>query len=57
MPIHRPKEDHWVFVAVAVREQELYFFDSFAQRQGWRQDLRVCHPYSVCFFRNDIDLE
>ncbi|KAJ7168055.1 hypothetical protein B0H12DRAFT_1040625, partial [Mycena haematopus] len=40
VPIHRASEEHWVVVVVAVREQKLFFFDSFAQRQGWRRDLR-----------------
>jgi hypothetical protein len=44
LPIHRPDDEHWVFVAVAVHQQQLFFFDSLAQRQGWRRDLRVCIP-------------
>ncbi|KAJ7309971.1 hypothetical protein DFH08DRAFT_719066 [Mycena albidolilacea] len=40
LPIHRPDDEHWVFVAVAVHQQQLFFFDSLAQRQGWRKDLR-----------------
>ncbi|KAF7337111.1 hypothetical protein MVEN_02148700 [Mycena venus] len=40
VPIHRKKEEHWVFVVLFVREQRIFFFDSFAQRCGWRQDLQ-----------------
>ncbi|KAJ7218245.1 hypothetical protein B0H12DRAFT_958748, partial [Mycena haematopus] len=40
IPIHRPREEHWVLVVVVVPTQELYFFDSMASRGGWRQDLR-----------------
>jgi hypothetical protein len=46
LPIHRPDDEHWVFVAVAVHQQQLFFFDSLAQRQGWRKDLRVRIPDS-----------
>ncbi|KAJ6494212.1 hypothetical protein C8R45DRAFT_824346 [Mycena sanguinolenta] len=40
LPIHRPADQHWVFVAVSVPDQQLYFFDSLGERQGWRRDLR-----------------
>lgn len=42
IPIHRAAEEHWVFVAVSVRDQRLFLFDSLAQRRGWRQDIQVC---------------
>ncbi|KAF7363061.1 hypothetical protein MVEN_00658300 [Mycena venus] len=40
LPIHRPVQQHWVFAAVDVTGQHIFFFDSLASRSGWRQDLR-----------------
>ncbi|KAF7367143.1 hypothetical protein MSAN_00974000 [Mycena sanguinolenta] len=40
LPIHRPADVHWVFVAVFIQDQQLYFFDSLGERRGWRRDLR-----------------
>ncbi|KAJ6489999.1 hypothetical protein C8R45DRAFT_769079, partial [Mycena sanguinolenta] len=41
VPIHRTAEQHWVFVVIAVRDQQLFFFDSLAQETGWRRDIRA----------------
>ncbi|KAJ7774618.1 hypothetical protein DFH07DRAFT_865897 [Mycena maculata] len=41
IPIHRPNEEHWVLVVASIHSQELWFFDSFGQRRGWRTDLKV----------------
>ncbi|KAJ6606334.1 hypothetical protein DFH09DRAFT_896986 [Mycena vulgaris] len=40
IPIHRPNEEHWVLVVASIRQQQLWFFDSFSQRRGWRPDLQ-----------------
>jgi hypothetical protein len=42
LPIHRSQEEHWVVAAVHIRQQKIFFFDSLAQRTGWRGDLQVC---------------
>jgi Ulp1 family protease len=47
VPIHRRAEEHWVLVAVSVPQQELYFFDSFAEKSGWQRDLRVSSLFLV----------
>ncbi|KAJ7199119.1 hypothetical protein GGX14DRAFT_373277 [Mycena pura] len=41
IPIHRRSPQHWVLVVVFVKEQQLFFFDSFSQKEGWHADLRV----------------
>ncbi|KAK7014191.1 hypothetical protein R3P38DRAFT_3573662 [Favolaschia claudopus] len=40
IPIHRPRQEHWVLCVVVIPTRELLFFDSLASRGGWRQDLR-----------------
>ncbi|KAJ7841922.1 hypothetical protein B0H14DRAFT_2359849 [Mycena olivaceomarginata] len=40
IPIHRPKELHWVFVVAAVHERRLFLFDSLGERRGWRHDIQ-----------------
>ncbi|KAJ7770401.1 hypothetical protein B0H14DRAFT_2632553 [Mycena olivaceomarginata] len=40
IPVHRPKEEHWVLVVAAVQENRLFFFDSLGLRSGWRQDMQ-----------------
>jgi hypothetical protein len=42
IPIHRPKEEHWVLAVASISDQRLFFFDSFGDRHGWRLDLQVC---------------
>jgi Ulp1 family protease len=42
IPIHRPKELHWVFVVAAVHERRLFLFDSLGERRGWRHNIQVC---------------
>ncbi|KAJ7828501.1 hypothetical protein B0H14DRAFT_2228729, partial [Mycena olivaceomarginata] len=37
IPIHRPKDPHWVIVVAAVHEEHLFFLDSLGERGGWRQ--------------------
>ncbi|KAJ6585476.1 hypothetical protein B0H19DRAFT_1206873 [Mycena capillaripes] len=39
IPIHRPKDEHWVLAVVYAREQKLGFFDSLGLKTNWRQDL------------------
>ncbi|KAJ7339964.1 hypothetical protein DFH08DRAFT_704657 [Mycena albidolilacea] len=41
IPIHRPKDQHWVIVVAAVHEERLFFLDSLGERRGWRQDIQV----------------
>ena len=41
IPIHRPGQEHWVFVAADVRNLRLYFFDSLGAREHWNSDLHV----------------
>ncbi|KAJ7790856.1 hypothetical protein B0H14DRAFT_2396104 [Mycena olivaceomarginata] len=48
IPIHRPKDEHWVVVVAAVQEQRLFFLDSLNQRKGWRRDIQGIH----CTFRH-----
>ncbi|KAJ7840589.1 hypothetical protein B0H14DRAFT_3457948 [Mycena olivaceomarginata] len=40
IPIHRPKDQHWVIVVAAVHEEHLFFLDSLGERRGWRQDIQ-----------------
>ncbi|KAJ7839203.1 hypothetical protein B0H14DRAFT_3458801 [Mycena olivaceomarginata] len=40
IPVHRPKEEHWVLVVAAVQENRLFFFDSLGLRSGWHQDMQ-----------------
>ncbi|KAJ7349923.1 hypothetical protein DFH08DRAFT_648893, partial [Mycena albidolilacea] len=40
IPVHRPKEEHWVLVIAAVQENRLFFFDSLGHHTGWRQDIQ-----------------
>ncbi|KAF7334389.1 ULP-PROTEASE domain-containing protein [Mycena venus] len=40
VPIHRRAEEHWVLAVVSIKDETIFFFDSLAQRQGWRRDLR-----------------
>ncbi|KAJ6462576.1 hypothetical protein C8R45DRAFT_841653 [Mycena sanguinolenta] len=39
VPIHRPDEEHWVLAVVAVAQQQIFIFDSFASKEGWHRDL------------------
>ncbi|KAF7331212.1 hypothetical protein MSAN_02440000 [Mycena sanguinolenta] len=41
VPIHRPTQEHWVLAVVAVPQQQIFFFDSFASKSGWRGDLKA----------------
>jgi hypothetical protein len=41
IPIHRPREEHWVLVVAYIRQQRLVFFDSLGETGGWRRDLQV----------------
>jgi hypothetical protein len=52
IPIHRVMEEHWVCAVVDAHRQSIYFFDSFAERSGWRQNLRV----SLCTFPSSSNL-
>jgi hypothetical protein len=45
IPVHRPKEEHWVLVIAAVQENRLFFFDSLGHRTGWRQDIQVAPSF------------
>ncbi|KAJ7344059.1 hypothetical protein DFH08DRAFT_701927, partial [Mycena albidolilacea] len=45
IPVHRPKEEHWVLVIVAVQENRLFFFDSLGNRTGWHQDIQVAPSF------------
>ncbi|KAJ7802891.1 hypothetical protein B0H14DRAFT_3488023 [Mycena olivaceomarginata] len=40
IPIHRPKDQHWVIVVAAVHEERLFFLDSLGEWRGWRQDIQ-----------------
>ncbi|KAJ7871711.1 hypothetical protein B0H14DRAFT_2502920 [Mycena olivaceomarginata] len=40
IPIHRPREEHWVLVVAYIRQQRLVFFDSLGETGGWRRDLQ-----------------
>ncbi|KAJ7818982.1 hypothetical protein B0H14DRAFT_2372870, partial [Mycena olivaceomarginata] len=49
IPIHWPKDEHWVVVVAAVQEQQLFFLDSLNQGKGWCRDIQVsfdCDVYS-----------
>ncbi|KAJ7050263.1 hypothetical protein C8F01DRAFT_1035389 [Mycena amicta] len=39
VPIHRPRDKHWVLAAVVVSSQTVFFYDSLAQLEGWEIDL------------------
>lgn len=42
LPIHRPSPvGHWVFCAIYFSTKELYLFDSLAERQAWKSDVKV----------------
>ncbi|KAG0694726.1 hypothetical protein DFH29DRAFT_985177 [Suillus ampliporus] len=42
IPIHRPSPvGHWVFCAVYTSTKELHLFDSFADKQPWKNDVKV----------------
>lgn len=42
LPIHRPSPvGHWVFCAVYTSTKELHLFDSLADRQPWKNDVKV----------------
>ncbi|KAG2067368.1 hypothetical protein BDR04DRAFT_1027806 [Suillus decipiens] len=42
LPIHCPSPvGHWVFCAIYILSKELHFFDSLAEWQPWRTDIKV----------------
>ncbi|KAG1836304.1 hypothetical protein F4604DRAFT_1886125 [Suillus subluteus] len=41
LPIHRPSPvGHWVFCAIYISTKQLHFFDSLAERQPWKTDVK-----------------
>ncbi|KAJ7878778.1 hypothetical protein B0H14DRAFT_2341821 [Mycena olivaceomarginata] len=41
IPIHHPKDQHWVIVVAAVHKEHLFFLlDSLGEQRGWRQDIQ-----------------
>ncbi|KAG1888274.1 hypothetical protein F4604DRAFT_1877402 [Suillus subluteus] len=41
LPIHRPSPvGHWVFCAIYISTKQLHFFDSLAERQLWKTDVK-----------------
>ncbi|KAJ7050064.1 hypothetical protein C8F01DRAFT_1068234 [Mycena amicta] len=39
VPIHQPRDKHWVLAAVVVSSQTVFFYDSLAKLEGWESDL------------------
>ncbi|KAG1845653.1 hypothetical protein F4604DRAFT_1595417 [Suillus subluteus] len=46
LPIHRPSSvGHWVFCAIYIQTKELHLFDSLAERQPWKNDVKVSDDF------------
>lgn len=42
LPIHRPTTEHWVMCTIIPSIGEMHLFDSFAQREPWTVEVKVC---------------
>lgn len=47
IPIHRTHEQHWVLCVVYPASKQITFFDSFADKELWRQDLQVISSNTI----------
>ena len=41
IPIHRPRQVHWVLAVAYVRNGEIHLYDSFTGRNEWKKDVPV----------------
>ncbi|EGO05107.1 hypothetical protein SERLA73DRAFT_45356, partial [Serpula lacrymans var. lacrymans S7.3] len=48
IPIHRPHPvGHWVLCIAHFSTKELHLFDSFADKKGWKADVKVSYHFSL----------
>lgn len=48
IPIHRPRESHWVLAVIHLVDGRIQVYDSLASKRGWPQDLKVvCSPQLI----------
>ncbi|KAF7301143.1 hypothetical protein MIND_00678700 [Mycena indigotica] len=40
IPVHRRSQQHWVLAVVSVEEKLVFFYDSFAEVEGWEADFK-----------------
>lgn len=50
LPIHRPKESHWVLAIIKLDSCEIFLYDSLAgTRRAWTADVQVWTKPTFCF--------
>lgn len=42
LPIHRPEAHHWVLCVICLNKKRLCLFDSFAAKQPWHAESKIC---------------
>jgi hypothetical protein len=49
LPIHRPKESHWVVAIIKLDSREIFLYDSLAgTRSAWTADVQVWMKPTLC---------
>ena len=41
IPVHRPAEKHWEVAVVYFQKRRIAYFDSFGDRDSWKDEIKV----------------